>query len=250
MAKQKGLNKYVGIMDGWVHFSTRYGDFVRKMGEISKERRATAPEFENTRNSNSELGYASRLGKLLRLGVREITLKHEPGDTNTRLSNAVRSVLKLDDTAPAGSKRILPQHVRLLKGFEWNTKYKVETTVKTAPKLNIDPSSRLVSLRMPALKVADALKQFKGATHVEITLGITVANYDTNSQSSIFDSTGLLKATEKRPIDILLECEIPKAPGTLTIIGLGIQPYCLQGGEVYKLPTGNGYMILDAIAGA
>jgi hypothetical protein len=247
MAKQKGVHKYKGLMDGMVHYTTKYGDLARKKGEIPKERWETAPEFEAMRNSRSALSYASPIGKLIRRGVREITLNKEPGDTNTRLSTAIREVMKLDTAALPGNKRILPEHAHKLRGFEWNEAAKVANTIMGKYRVDIDGEAGLVSFRMPGLVVAEALKQFDGATHIELVLGVTAADFDGDRQVSSSDVSGPLVMADRRPVEVLLECNIPQEVGNVIVIGLGIQTFQEVNGELYKMRAGSGYMVLEVM---
>jgi hypothetical protein len=247
MPKQGGIHKMTGLMDELVHYRTKYGFIVRRKGVITKERRAKAPEFEKLRNSSLDMAYASRMGKLLREGVRQITGNKEPGDTNTRLVTAIRKVLKLDTAAQHGDKRILPEYANMLNRFEWNEAAQVSSTLSATKEVKIDKDAGLVSVRMPGLSVAGALKQYAGATHVEISLGVTAIDYERDKQVTSFDSSGVLSIAEERPVDVLLECEIPKDPGSVMVVGMAIQILQDQAGDRWKMYGGSGYVVLEVL---
>jgi hypothetical protein len=247
MARQKGIHKYKGVIDGILHYKTKYGHLTRKVAEVSKAQWETAPQFEAMRNSTSVLKYVSPMGKLMRQGVRAITHNHERGDTNTRLTTAIRNIVKLDTEGMPGMKRILPEHAKMLNGFEWDTTARVSTAIQTKYELDIDGEHGLVRVKMPELVVADALKQFAGATHVEFVLGVTAVDYEGDRQVSNSDVSGPLDVTERRPVEVLLECGIPDE-GSVIVVGLGIQTYTVDNGNYLKMQTGSGYMVLDVLA--
>ena len=70
MARQKGGNILQGKMGGISYYNSKYGPLARTIGKISKERFENDPKLAARRDATREFGYASNIGKLIRLGVR------------------------------------------------------------------------------------------------------------------------------------------------------------------------------------
>jgi hypothetical protein len=106
MARQIGLIKIRGKLDGTVTYNLNGKEVTRKIGVVDKEKMQTAPQYETTRKNQSEFAKASKAGQLFRNGLLPIT----KGYTNYKYPIAVMQLMlkaiKADKSNPIGQRNI------------------------------------------------------------------------------------------------------------------------------------------------
>ena len=147
MARQKGPVLLEGTVGGIIFDKSKYGYLVRSRGGISRQRIATEARFARTRENASEFGYASRAGKLLRLGVKAGCPGAEDGNTNARLAGRLMKIVQADAVNGRGQRQLTSETVQQLEGFEW----KESATLGLLLPVDIDLSRGVAICRMPGL---------------------------------------------------------------------------------------------------
>lgn len=72
MAKQKGIIKLEGTIGDITFYKSRDGYLAKGKGGIPADRIANDPNFQRTRENESEFGRAGKAGKVLRNSIRAL----------------------------------------------------------------------------------------------------------------------------------------------------------------------------------
>src|ERR1041384_4435531 len=124
--------------DASFYKTRRNGYLAREMGTVSKRVRQESPAFAKPRKNNSEFGYGSRVGKLIRNGVRDCFPDAEEGYTNAILAGEIKKALAADTNNPHGQRRLTFENVAMLKGFNWTESVRVNNVLKHSYTLELD----------------------------------------------------------------------------------------------------------------
>ena len=117
MARQKGIIKLKGTIGDITFYKTMDGHLARGKGGIEASRIQNDPNFQRTRENNSEFGRAGAAGKLLRTAFR--TMLQTATDTRmvSRLTKDMVAVVKADATSIRGQRNVLDGELEMLEGF-------------------------------------------------------------------------------------------------------------------------------------
>ena len=124
MAIVKGFLQMTGSIKG-VSFYTRRGSdkvIMRTKGGVTKEKMATAPQYEGLRKNQKEFGGSSKFSSMTRYAFGGL---HRLADYNLTsvLSGMGKNLIKMDTVSELGQRRIqLSQHKHILEGFNFNRK--------------------------------------------------------------------------------------------------------------------------------
>src|SRR6476619_1168750 len=107
MAKQRGDIMMDGKIGNLSFYPSKYGYLVRTIGKPSKEKFNNDPKQAARKDATLEFGYASGVGKLLRLGVKQCMPHIEIGTTHYKLSALIRKALLADDVNKRGERKVM-----------------------------------------------------------------------------------------------------------------------------------------------
>lgn len=94
MARQEGIIKFSGELDGMVAYKLNGKWVMRKKGTISKKRYAKDPSFDQMRRSNKEFGGASTIAKSLRAPWKVYINKCKDNSMHHRLNSLILEFIK------------------------------------------------------------------------------------------------------------------------------------------------------------
>ena len=197
MALQKGILKIEGTM-GNMTFYRKDGQYlVKEKSSISADKIANDPNFERTRENNTEFGLAGSTGKFLRDALRSLMLDASDTYVTSRVTQMMMAELGLDTTSARGDRQpsiglATADGKALLNGFNFNANSVLSGVLFKA--FNVDAASGVITINnlIPQKDIAFP----SGATHLAITGAM--ANIDFTNGVSDLQITNV----ENLPIDL------------------------------------------------
>lgn len=236
MGKQRGAIVIDGKVGGLSFYKSRYGDIVRAIGTVPKEKIVRDPKYAARRDAMSEFGYASRVGKLMRMAVQQHFRPGAEGSTNSRLTASIVRAIKADPIHERGKRRLTAHNADMLKGFCWREGLSMSRVMRTAYSISMGNEA---ALTISDLVPAEDIVAGAGATHADIVLLAAAIDPDGNTQVSTAASCGLIDLKERTAMAIRLNCALPAAgSGIILMAGIGLQPYQEVSGQMAKLAEG------------
>jgi hypothetical protein len=236
MAIQKGKDKLKGKMGNTVYYKTRrYGYVAREIGYVPKEVRDEAPSFEKARKNNTDFGYSSKVGKLLRNGVKEHFGDVGSGVTNTNLASRIKKALAADTDNPHGSKRLTSENIDLLTGFNWAEKLTLKQVLIKDYDIELNGAEGTASLSIESMVPRSHVKVETNATHVKVRLILVAANYDKDKHLSACAESEMIELSGDEPISIKLTCSLKEHLDGVMVAGIGVQGYQLVNRRMHAL---------------
>jgi hypothetical protein len=246
MARQKGIIPLEGTLGGIIFYKSRHGYLARTKGGIDRERIATEPRFARTRETGAEFGYASRVGKLIRYGIKAACGTAESGDTHYRLAARLMQLVQQDSVHGRGQRRLTPDTIGLLEGFEWNEQARLNALLRRPAEVIMDGARGIVRCTIKDFSAGRDLRLPAGATHALLRLAIVAVDDAAATQAQASAAGDPAPLTAGIPEDFSLECSLPvSGPGVL-VAGIAIEAFQEAGGKLLKLQEACGFGVLRA----
>jgi hypothetical protein len=186
MPKQQGHNFIQGSINGLTYTRSKNGGYkVRAKGNFDGKRVATDPAFELTRHNMSEFTKAANAGKLLRSALQGNLNFTADGSASRRLFAVMNRIIKSDPVNQRGLRSVMQGDELFLKGFEFNEKSPLESTLAVKTVSTIDRATGQVILDIPAIIPANDIYWPEGSTHCKIK-SIAVA---IDFEAGVFESS-------------------------------------------------------------
>ncbi|HEY4786102.1 MAG TPA: hypothetical protein VIH57_08630 [Bacteroidales bacterium] len=239
MAQQKGILKIEGTMSNMTFYKKDGQYLVKEKSAISADKIANDPNFERTRENNSEFGTAGSAGKLLRSALRGLMLNASDTYATSRITQLMMSELKLDAASVRGARQpaaglATAEGKALLNGFNFNANSVLSGVLFKAFAVNTATGVITISDLVPQNDVAYP----EGATHLSIT-GAMV-NIDFANGSSDLQLTNVQNMViGLNAADVVLTPVAVPAGNGIKIILLKIEFFQLTNGLQYSLKNGN-----------
>src|SRR5690606_26229994 len=187
MARIKNdLFKFSGTIGELSFSQDEFGTIVKQKAKVSKKRIKNNPRSRGTRESNMEMGGASKAAKMLRLDL--LQNRKDIGDRyfSGRLSGLMRRVVALGEGIFGERKLDIRHNGALLEEFEFiNARPLVYSVggIKEKPTFNAERNE--VFWTSPILNRKEQITSPKDATHFKYILGAaTVSNYEYNASQN------------------------------------------------------------------
>jgi hypothetical protein len=165
MAHQKSIITLQGTLGNITFMKTKDGYLAREKGGISKERMATDPAFQRTRENGAEFGRAGKGGKLLRSSIRGLLQNAADSKMVSRLTREFVKVIQADEINPRGLRNVIDGEAELLEGFDFNINGKLGTTMYAPFTPTIDRVAGQLMITIPSFIASNMIKAPAGATH-------------------------------------------------------------------------------------
>lgn len=168
MAKQKGIIKLQGQIDGLSFYPSVFGLIVRRPNGLTKEKIYKSPIYERTRQNMYEFRNVLKCNKYIMNAIVRYLPSRDIYNRN-RLTSILTNVLKKDKLSRRGERNIARalQTVEgrdILRGFEFNKFATVLQVLRTDFELNMEDGSLSFREFLPDKD----LFYPAGATHAEI----------------------------------------------------------------------------------
>jgi len=239
MARLKGLLKIEGTLDELTFYKSQDGHLVKTKGGVSGTRIANDPNYQRTRENNSEFGTSAQAGKLLRDAVRILMMSASDGRVTARLTQLMSIIKNLDTTSVRGSRSVgvgiaTPAALAQLKDFNFNISAVLSSILYKAYTVDIASGKIDIAGLVPINDIAFP----SGATHLSIRGAF--AKIDFVNNTSEIEYTNI----ENLPIDgtvtavSLTPAAVPKGGGTSMFL-LAIEFFQEVNGVQYSMKNGS-----------
>lgn len=215
MARQKGVFKFTGTIDGVTYYDSKYGPLVRKKGGPTKEQVKNDPVFKRVRENASEFGSCSKATKLLRAVLQPMMKDASDFQVTGRLNKLMHAIKNLDNTSARGERNVAtgitsPAAKDLVKGFDFNEMAKINRVLKKPYTGNT--STGVISIT--GLIPQDHLGCPGSATHAKITGGWVRIDFGTGLGELISSNQVALPLNGVLNNVVLTPVSLPGGTGT------------------------------------
>ncbi|BDD12580.1 hypothetical protein FUAX_50120 (plasmid) [Fulvitalea axinellae] len=237
MARQSGILKIEGKIDG-ISFYRKDGKYyARRSGGVSGARIRNDPRYRRTRENVAEFSEVARQGKLVRTAFRRELVGNASGNVTARLGSALYRVLKTDGVNRRGERKVSAGDLGLLAGFGFNANASVDTALAAPLGLAFDDSAEKVTWAGTVLPARDVVAP-SGATHFRLRLAAASLDFDNAGQVSA-SATGPETAVDSLDeVAVALEAGYDKSLSGHTLALAGIEFLQAMNGELYPLSNG------------
>ena len=221
MARQSGPIPIEGTLGDLIFYKTIHGHLVRRKGSLDKQRVMSDPAFERSRAAGSEFGRAGAASGLIRRAVKQYCPYAGDGQTHSRLSKLLGSIIRADSTHPAGERQVIAENIGPLKGFEWIQDHPLSRSFWAQCGGSMTPEG-VLTITMTGFTPKRDLGWPLNATHAQLTVVCISARFPEGEADSASAQSGrLMKSTVA--INLALECSLPVKEGAVTMAGIGVQ---------------------------
>ena len=249
MARQKGLIKFEGTLDGVTFYKTSDGHLVKMKGGVSASRIATDPAFSRTRENGEEFGSAASAGKLLRKAVRNLMLTASDKRVTSRVTQVMTTIKNQDATSIRGKRNVgvgiaLPTGKSTLKNFNFNINAVLSSVLYKNYALNTTTGKIDIVGLVPANDVAFP----NGATHLSIRGAWAKVDFAANTTDIQFTNTVNLAIGTTSSNVSLTPVAVPTGTG-ISMYLLAVEFFQLVNGVQYVLKNGayNALAIIEVV---
>ncbi|QAA80847.1 hypothetical protein EI546_03485 [Aequorivita sp. H23M31] len=238
MARQKGIIKLKGTIGDISFYKTTDGHLAREKGGVEKDRIMSDPAFQRTRENGSEFGRAGKGGKLIRNAIRILLQNAKDKRVTSRLTKELVTVVKSDPMNERGQRTIQDGNLGLIKGFDFNIRGKLGTTLFAPFLVAYDRATGDVTADLDAFSPIIRIAAPGGTTHFKLVMG--AAELDFVNESFIVDmkDSGILHYTAPDIAPLSLAGVLTPNSTLPVIVVLGVEFYQEVNGEMYPLKNG------------
>ena len=239
MARQKGIIKLKGTIGGITFYKTSQdGHLAREKGGIEKSRIESDPAFQRTRENGSEFGRAGKAGKLLRTSLRALLLNSADGRMVSRLTKQMVIVIQADTTSLRGLRNVIDGEAELLKGFEFNIRGKLGTSLFAPFVGAIDRVSGDITVDIAPFVPANMIAAPGGTTHFKIISAGAEIDFEAETFIESHSETAILPWDATPTVAIAQTNAVTAASTKPLFLALGIEFYQEVNGQMYSLKNG------------
>jgi len=167
-----------------VSFFTRRGSdqvIMRTKGGVTKEKLATAPQYEGLRNHQKEWSGCTKFGSMTRYAFGGLNRLADYNITAV-LNGMAKNLMKLDSESELGQRGLqLSLHKQVLEGFNFNRQYPFNTVLRVGITGAIDRNNLLATVTVPRINTDIDLINIQRLPYFRLIIAIgTVSdvNYD------------------------------------------------------------------------
>ena len=233
MAKQKGIVRFVGTLEG-INFYERKGVAVARKagGGFTGEAIKNNPSMQRVRENSSEFGRCSTVKKAFRLGLMPFLIDVRDGSLHGRMMQLFQKIKVLDIVNTRGSRTVGQGMTtalgrKLLSDFEFTPLCNVPQIL--GGNAQFDWNNYTYSLN--GFDIQSVVFP-KGANHCSVQLGLLCFDFDTLA-STLYKSDPFFMGSDFTDTSFTLPLpELPIATG-VQIAVLGLRFYQAVDGELY-----------------
>jgi hypothetical protein len=238
MAKQIGIIKTQGTLDDLTFSKTKDGYLVRKRTSLDGSRISSDPNFQRTRENNSEFGKAAKAGKLLRNAIRNQLQNAKDFRVVSRLTKEMMKVIKADSTSSRGLRNVIDGETEMLQGFDFNINAKLSTTLYAPFTAGINRATGALTVDIPSFIPANSIAAPVGTTHFKIVSAAADVDFENETFATDNKSTAILPWDASATAALNLANAVTAASTHPLFLLLGIQFFQEVNGTFYPLKSG------------
>lgn len=172
MAKQQGLIRIKGSLNGLTFYQKAGKDFVRKTSGVSKDKIKNDPTFQRMRENMSEFGGAAKAAKSFRTGWMQPSKRFGDKKLHNRLMQLMQKICKAD-TGTRGKRAIkLTGNEHLMLGFPFKNNQGFKAFFPGNFNTSANNDRNEVTLTLPDFVPNTDLLVPPNATHFKIELAV------------------------------------------------------------------------------
>ena len=207
-------------------------------GKVSQKPAPRTVTAVRTLENNAEFKRTIRASKLLSNLMKPLVLDAKDNNSFNRLTSVISRIIKKDTINPRGQRAILDAQLIDLKGFDFNDKAILSSTLFTLINTTYIRASGIATLTIPAHSALTAIAAPKGGTFYKFVGVAFEIDFDTNETFLKSAESPEIRLTKKQvPITDLFFDLTPASTKTV-IFGLGIKFYQKVNGSSYLLKNG------------
>lgn len=241
MARQTNPLKITGTIGDIIFYKNQDGWLVRSKGGVSRNRLKNDPAFERARENNSEFSRAGKAVGMFRRAFYEL-LRYADSRMTGRLTAVLVKVIQSDMINDRGQRNIQNGNIGMLKGFSFNIRSNLSTTLLTSFQTTINRTSGELMISFPAFVAADAFKAPAGATHFKIVTEAAAMNFEKNVFSHDREETAFLACGSNDTITELKN-KIDADNNHPIFLLIGIIFFQEVNGNMYAMKDGSNYVM-------
>lgn len=241
MAKQTSVIKFVGTIG-------EVTGYVRDGKHFIKSAEANNPRSEHKkRKNNSEFGEASKTGRLIRQAADTIISLVRDGSHVNRLTKALQPLIHLDTIHPARERKILREHLHLIKGFEFIRKAELKDLISSPYEYSLDEGTGIMNIFFPPFIPAQNIFAPRGATHFRFeALGCTL-NLETQQHEFNISSSNDWPVGTTDAIAIELRISLPLKIEGAKMLMLSVQFFQEKFGKMQLMEERSGVKVIEVV---
>lgn len=237
MAKQEGIIKLKGTLDGLNFYQLNGKPVVRRAGGgFNGKAIKTSPNMQRVRENSSEFGHSSQANRVFRNAILSLTFGTPFPNFHRHLMPLFIQLRNLDTTSVRGKRTVsmgfaTPKGKELLQKFDFTPDC---AFTKVLPfDFDIDAQSQHLQLRNLQLHLATTPK---GATHISLQYGVLAIDFD-RFETHLYPTTPLVLplTTDERHFDLLPEILPSALPHRICV--MGVRYYQQQEDALYLLKS-------------
>ncbi|MFV8373040.1 hypothetical protein [Flavobacterium sp. LB2P74] len=239
MARQNGIIKLKGTIGDITFYKTKDGHLAREKGGIDANRIKNDPAFQRTRENGSEFGRAGTAGKTLRTALRTLLLNSSDSRMVSRLTQSMVKVIQADTTSERGLRNVIDGEAELLKGFEFNIRGKLGTSLFAPFNANIDRVTGAITVDLDSFIPANMIAAPGGTTHFKITSAGAEVDFEAETFVTSNSETAILPWNFTATAVISQTNNVTPASTKPLFLALGIEFFQEVNGSMYPLKNGS-----------
>jgi hypothetical protein len=245
MARQKGLLKISGTLNGINFYVVKGVGYARKAGGgFNGDAIRHQPSMQRVRENASEFGHCSRVKKAFRLALIPFLQGYKRSKLHAEMMTLFTSIKALDGVSERGARRVgtglqTAKGQSLLRSFDFTPKHKILDAFVYQSSFN---------WQLQRLRVRDFSARLyecpKSATHIGLTLGVLDFDFDSLASSLGVAPTFFLEVgADSSSFEIAMEQIV--VPEHVGIVVLGLRFYEVIESEIYGLNSMVGVKLMD-----
>jgi hypothetical protein len=238
MARQKGIIKLKGTISDITFYKTQDGYIAKEKGGIDAKRIRTDPAFQRTRENGSEFGRAGYSGKMLRTSLRALLINCADSRMVSRLTQQMMKVIQADVTSERGLRNVIDGEAELLKGFEFNNRGKLGTSLFAPYVGAIDRVTGDITVDIPPFVPVNMIAAPGGTTHFKIISAGTEVDFEAGTFVEAHSETAILPWDTIPTVAIAQSNSVTAASTKPLFLAVGIVFYQEVNGQMYSLKNG------------
>lgn len=238
MAKQRGVLRLKGTLDGITFYKGKDGYMARTKGSIDRSRISSDPAFQRTRENNAEFGNAGKAGKLIRTAFRTALISAGDKRLASRLTKEMLRIVRTDTVNLRGQRIASAGDLLLIKQFDFNINAKWGTTFFAPYVPIVDRAAGSLSVSIAPFTPLDMVVAPSGTTHFKLLSGGAEIDFDNGLHVSAMSNSAVLPYSNAETELIELNSSVTAASVLPLLLVFGIAFFQEVNGQMYTLKNG------------
>jgi hypothetical protein len=156
----------------------------------------------------------------------------------TRLFKEVMKVIKADKLSARGLRNVIDGEAELLKGFEFNGKSQLGTTLNVPFTAGINRATGELAINIPSFVPVNNLAVPESATHYKIISAGSAVDFEKGSYVTDIKSSDILPWDAAATAALNLVSIVPANSAKPLFLALGVEFYQSVNGTMYPMKSG------------